>query len=272
MKDQKQVAIIVGSLRKASFSRKIAKALKELAPDQLKCNFVEIGDLEMYNQDLDSKPPKSWKRFREKISESDAVLFVTPEYNRSLPGCLKNALDVGSRPSGKNVFNGLPAGIVSVTPYSSGAAGSNYALRQALIYLNMPTMQQPEAYISEVESILSPSGKVKSKKSQEVFEKFMKSFSLWINATSKVAKEDFESFLVEHEKNSTPFDISQKGSSGQLAFWTGYQKSKTPKTGKKKPANMNLRVTEIFRFEDEGWKIIHRHADMNTNNQTKEKK
>lgn len=272
MKDQKQVAIIVGSLRKASFSRKIAQALKELAPDQVACRFVEIGDLEMYNQDLDAKPPKSWKRFREKISECDAVLFVTPEYNRSLPGCLKNALDVGSRPSGKNVFDGLPAGIVSVTPYSSGAAGSNYALRQALIYLNMPTMQQPEAYISEVEKILSPSGKVKGKKSQEIFEKFMKSFSLWINATSKVAKEDFETFLEDHEKSSSPFDISQKGSSGQLAFWTGYQKTKMPLSGQKKSATNKLRVTEIFRFEDEGWKMIHRHADMNTNNQTKDKK
>ena len=126
-----QLAEIVGSLRAQSFSRKIAKALAARAPDSVRCRFIDIGELPLYNEDLDGdSPPAAWPAFRAAIRECDAVLFVTPEYNRSIPGCLKNALDVGSRPTGKNVFKGLPAGVVSVTPFLLGAFGANHALRQ----------------------------------------------------------------------------------------------------------------------------------------------
>jgi chromate reductase len=110
------VAVVVGSLRAESYSRKMARALMSLAPPSLTCHIVEIGDLPLYNEDLDEKPPASWERFRGLIRAADAVLFVTPEYNRSIPGGLKNATDIGSRPQGKNVFDGMPAGVVSVTP------------------------------------------------------------------------------------------------------------------------------------------------------------
>lgn len=147
MSKSASVAVCIGSLRKASFSRKVANALIAQAPASLSCRIVEIGDLPLYNEDLDGDPPESWTRFRSEIANSDAILFVTPEYNRSMPGCLKNAVDVGSRPAGKNLFDGLPAAVVSVTPYKLGAFGANHALRQTFVFLNLLVMQQPEAYI-----------------------------------------------------------------------------------------------------------------------------
>jgi chromate reductase len=145
-----KVAMLVGSLRKGSLTRKVAMALMPLAPKTLDCSVHEIGDLPLYNEDLDGEPPVAWQRFRSGIKGSDAVLFLTPEYNRSIPGCLKNAIDVGSRPQGKNLWDGLPAGVISVTPYKMGAFGANHALRQTFVFLNMPVMQQPEAYLGHV--------------------------------------------------------------------------------------------------------------------------
>ncbi len=133
-----KVAVLVGSLRKASYTRMVAKSLIALAPKSLDCTIVEIGDLPLYNEDLDQAgPPPEWSRLREQIKSRDAILFLTPEYNRSIPGGLKNAIDVGSRPSGQSVFDGLPAGVVSVTPYKMGAFGANHALRQTFVFLNM---------------------------------------------------------------------------------------------------------------------------------------
>jgi NAD(P)H-dependent FMN reductase len=121
-----KVALLVGSLRKASLTRKVANALITVAPSSLKCSFAEIGDLPLYNEDLEPDAPAPWTRFRSEMRNRDAVLFLTPEYNRSVPGSLKNAIDVGSRPSGKSVFDGVPAGVVSVTPYRLGAFGANH--------------------------------------------------------------------------------------------------------------------------------------------------
>src|SRR5689334_12980838 len=111
--NQQQVGVLIGSLRKESWSRKLAKALMARAPQGMSCRIIEIGDLPLYNEDLDDSPPASWVSFREEVAVCDALLFVTPEYNRSIPGCLKNATDVGSRPAGKNVFAGRPAAVVS---------------------------------------------------------------------------------------------------------------------------------------------------------------
>ncbi|WP_158880980.1 NADPH-dependent FMN reductase [Rhodanobacter sp. L36] len=180
MTESTSVAIIVGSLRAASFSRKMARALMEHSPKSLSCNIVEIGDLPLYNEDLDDKPPASWSRFREEMQAAKAVLFVTPEYNRSVPGGLKNAIDVGSRPSGKSVFDGMPAGVVSVTPYKLGAFGANHALRQTFVFLNMPVMQQPEAYIGGVADLFDDNGKLTSDETAKFLDKFMKAFAKWV--------------------------------------------------------------------------------------------
>jgi len=195
-----QVAVLVGSLRAQSFSRKIAKALAARAPDSLRCRFIEIGELPLYNEDLDGdKPPAAWSAFRAAIRECDAVLFVTPEYNRSIPGCLKNALDVGSRPSGKSVFKGLPAGVVSVTPHKLGAFGANHALRQTFVFLDMPVMQQPEAYIGSVGELLDDKGAVKSSETADFLEKFMGALENWIN-TVRPGTSAFDAFMKEREK------------------------------------------------------------------------
>ena len=142
------VAVLVGSLRKESLTRKVAMAMKGLAPPSLALEIVEIRELPMYDQDLETEtPPRAWVDFRDRIKRADALLFATPEYNRSVPGCLKNAVDVGSRPPGNTVFNGKPGAIVSVTPFGLGAFGANHHLRQALVYVNVLTMAQPEAYM-----------------------------------------------------------------------------------------------------------------------------
>jgi NAD(P)H-dependent FMN reductase len=176
------VAVIVGSLRKESFTRRVAIAAMSHAPQAFQCRFVEIGDLPHYNQDLDDKPPAQWERFRAEIKKSDAVLFFTPEYNRSFPGHLKNAIDIASRPYGGNLWNSMPAGVVSVTPYTSGAMGANHALRQTFIYLNMPAMQQPEAYISNAGELVDAEGKIMNEKTGEILTDYMGAFAKWIDA------------------------------------------------------------------------------------------
>jgi chromate reductase len=158
----KNIGVMVGSLRKESYSKKIAKVLTSLFPEDCSVSFVEIADLPLYNQDYDdeARVPESYTGFRNSMSGIDAVLFVTPEYNRSVPAVLKNALDVGSRPKGKSVWDGKPAAIVSVSPGGIGAFGANHHLRQSLVFVNMPTVQQPEAYIGHVNSILNEHGEV----------------------------------------------------------------------------------------------------------------
>jgi len=145
-----KIAMIVGSLREGSINRKIARSICGLRNDNLDCSMVEIGDLPLYNQDLDSNPPEPWTRFRDQVRAADGVLFVSPEYNRGVPGVLKNAIDVGSRPYGQSVFDKKPGAIVTASPGSIGGFGSNHQIRQACVFLNMPVMQQPEAYLGHV--------------------------------------------------------------------------------------------------------------------------
>jgi chromate reductase, NAD(P)H dehydrogenase (quinone) len=145
-----QIAIIVGSLREGSLNRKVAHSICGIRGDNLDCSLIEIGDLPLYNQDLDSTPPAQWVRFRREVAEADGVLFVSPEYNRGIPGVLKNAIDVGSRPYGESVFDKKPAAIVTVSPGAIGGFGANHQIRQACVFLNMPVMQQPEAYLGHV--------------------------------------------------------------------------------------------------------------------------
>ncbi|UAJ09646.1 NADPH-dependent FMN reductase [Glacieibacterium megasporae] len=179
-----KVAVLVGSLRRASFSRKLAQAMIDLAPD-LDCTIVEIGALPIYNQDFDDDgtPPPAYTEFRTAMAGYGAVLFVTPEYNRSVPGVLKNALDVGSRPYGKSVWSGKPAAVISCTPGALGGFGANHHLRQSLVFLDMPTMQQPEAYLGNVAKMFADDGSVMPA-SHEFLAKIMAAFTTWIGRTA----------------------------------------------------------------------------------------
>ncbi|WP_428061808.1 NADPH-dependent FMN reductase [Brevundimonas sp.] len=176
-----RVALIVGSLRQGAYSRAIGLELKALAAPGLELELVEIGDLPLYNPDLETDaPPPAWTRFREEVATTQAVLFVTPEYNRSIPGALKNALDVGSRPYGHSIWARKPAAIVSVSPGALAAFGANHHLRQPLVFLGMPTMQQPEAYIGNVADLLDDDGKLKKDDTRKFLKDFMDAFATWI--------------------------------------------------------------------------------------------
>ena len=174
------VAVIVGSLAKASLNRKMARALIDVAPPSLKPALVEIGDLPLYTPDFENDPPPAVRAFRERIAPCDAVLFVTPEYNRSMPGPFKNALDVGSRPYGKSVWTGKPAAIVSCSPGAVGGFGANHHLRQSLVFLDMPAMQQPEAYIAGAAKLFDEQGKLANDDTRAFITKFMQAFAQWI--------------------------------------------------------------------------------------------
>ena len=188
MANAKNIAVIVGSLRKESFNRKMARALIALAPPSLALQIVEIGDLPHYNQDLDpDHPPAAWVEFRQRVGAADAVLFVTPEYNRSVPGVLKNAIDVGSRPYGKSGFSGKPAAIMTVSPGALGAFGANHHLRQSLVFLDMPAMQQPEAYIGGADKLFAPDGSISNPSTKEFMGKFLAAFEQWIGRHPKPA-------------------------------------------------------------------------------------
>ena len=180
MPDNLTVAVLVGSLRKGSFSRKLAHALVAAAPEGMSFDFIEIGDLPHYNEDREGADvPASWTRLREAVKGHDAVLFVTPEYNRSVPSALKNALDVGSRPYGKTVWDGKPAAVVSGSMGGIAGFGANHHLRQSLVFLNMPVMQQPEAYIGGFHELFDEEGKVKSDGTAKFLGSIMQAFAAW---------------------------------------------------------------------------------------------
>ena len=185
MEKIRDVAVIVGSLRQDSINRKVANALAELAPEGLKLSAVEIVRLPLCNQDGDDNPPAEWTAFRERISVADAVLFVTPEHNRSVPAALKNALDVGSRPYGKNAWNGKPGAVVSASPGAIGGFGANHHLRQSLVFLNVPTMAQPEAYLGGAEKLFDANGKLANDGTRKFLQAFMQAYATWIEANTK---------------------------------------------------------------------------------------
>lgn len=176
-----KIAVLVGSLRAGSFNRKLATALTELAPDDLELERLEIGDLPLYNPDLDgATPPAPWQRFRTAMRTVDAVLFVTPEYNRSVPAALKNALDVGSRPMADSVWRGKPAAVVTGSPGTIGGFGANHALRQSLVFLDMPAMQQPEAYVGGIADLFDDAGELQDDRTRVFLTEFMAAFSRWV--------------------------------------------------------------------------------------------
>lgn len=176
-----KVAILVGSLRKDSLNRKLANALISIAPAELQLEIVEIGDLPLFSQDFEADPPQVVREFKQRIQAAGAVLFVTPEYNRSIPGVLKNAIDVGSRPYGKSAWNGKPGAVISVSPGAIGGFGANHHLRQSLVFLNVPTMAQPEAYIGNAASLFNDKGELVEGSSRDFLGKFLQAFSGWIS-------------------------------------------------------------------------------------------
>lgn len=185
MPAQRDVAVLVGSLRRESWNRKAAEAVAKLAPEHLRFRFVDYSYVSAYNQDLDTDtPPEDWKRLRDDLRGAGAVLFATPEYNRSVPGALKNAIDVGSRPYGKSVFAKKPAAIISVSIGQIGGFGANHHLRQMLAYLDMPTLAQPEMYLGPAAKLFGENGEVKEESTRDLLRQFGKAFADWIDLTA----------------------------------------------------------------------------------------
>jgi chromate reductase len=180
MSTTRNVAVFVGSLRKGSFNRKMANALVAMAPAPLELAIHEIGHLPHFNQDFEADPPAAVTEFKRGIAAADAVLFVTPEFNRSVPGVLKNAIDVASRPYGKSAWDGKPGAVISVSPGAIGGFGANHALRQSFVFLNVPAMPQPEAYIGKAASLFDDSGALVDKPTREFMQKFLQAFAQWI--------------------------------------------------------------------------------------------
>ncbi|MEX5747107.1 NADPH-dependent FMN reductase [Massilia sp. X63] len=183
--DTKKIAVLVGSLRKDSFTRKVAHSMIELAPPGLDMEIVEIRDLPLYNQDDETEHPSAaFTEFRERIGQADGVLFCTPEYNRSVPGALKNAIDVGSRPYGKAAFAGKPCAVVSVSPGALGGFGANHHLRQMLPFLDMPCMPAPEAYVGMVAGKYD-GDRLVDDSSRAFFQTFIDTFAAWVERHAK---------------------------------------------------------------------------------------
>ena len=178
---QSRVGVIVGSLRKGAYTRMLARALPELTPQSLQLVEIGIGDLPLYNYDLETdSPPPAWTAFRAAVKSTDALLFVTPEFNRSMPGALKNAMDVGSRPWGDSAWAGKPGGVISLTPGALGAMAANHHLRQVLLAVNVAAMPYPEAYIPGAEALFDESGRLTSDATRQFLQTFMEAFAAWV--------------------------------------------------------------------------------------------
>ncbi len=177
---KKKIAVLVGSLRKESANRKLANEVIRLAPDSLDLEIVEIGQLAHYNEDLDLNPPLEWIEFRKKIGEADGFLFFTPEYNRSISGVMKNALDVSSRPYGQNKWGGKPGAIVSSSMSALGGESANHALRQPMVFLNVYMMQQPEAYIGNSLQLFDENNSLKNDDTRKFLQSWVNAFAEWV--------------------------------------------------------------------------------------------
>lgn len=179
------IAVVVGSLRKESFNLKTAKEMMAMAPDSLSMKLLDITGLPMFNEDLEANPPKQWVALKDEISKVDGLLFLTPEYNRSVPGVLKNAIDIGSRPYGQNSWDGKPAAIVSVSIGNISGFGANHHLRQSLTFVNVPAMAQPEAYIGGAAALFDKKGTLTNDGTKDFLKKFLEAFEKWVHTNAK---------------------------------------------------------------------------------------
>jgi chromate reductase len=181
----KKIAVIVGSLRKESLNKKMANVLISLAPSSLNFQIIDIGNLPLYNQDFDEhKTPETWVYFRKQIKDCDGLLFVTPEYNRSIPSVLKNAIDVGSRPYGQSVWSKKPGAVISVSPGNVGGFGANQHLRQTFVFLDIPVLQQPEAYIGQAGNLFNAQGEITNEETKKFLRNFINSYAQWVELHS----------------------------------------------------------------------------------------
>ncbi|MGE4346765.1 MAG: NADPH-dependent FMN reductase [Flavobacteriaceae bacterium] len=182
---KKKISVLVGSLREGSFNRKIAKEVMKIAPSDFELEIIEIGNLVHYNEDLDQgNPPEQWVQFRNKIKNSDGFLFFTPEYNRGMPSALKNALDIASRPYGKNAWAGKPGAVISTSVSGLGAFGANHHLRQSMVFLDVYMMQQPEAYIGSAQKLFDSNG-ILAEDTQDFLQTFVRAYQKWVNKFSR---------------------------------------------------------------------------------------
>ena len=177
-----KIAVFVGSLRKESFNLKTARALIALAPESLSLEIVNIASLPFFNEDLEASPPKEWVELRKQITAADGVLFLTPEYNRSVPAVLKNAIDVGSRPYGQNSWSGKPGAVVSVSIGNISGFGANHHLRQSLVFVNVPAMAQPEAYIVDASGLFDAGGNLNNESTKGFLRDFISAYAQWVEA------------------------------------------------------------------------------------------
>jgi chromate reductase len=177
---QYQIAVIVGSLRQNSINRKLADAVVNLAPPKFSFKQLEIGDLPLYNQDDDTNQAASVKRFKAEISAAAGILFVTPEYNRSVPGVLKNAIDNASRPSGQSAWAGKPAGILGAATGAAGSALAQQHLRNILVFLDVPTLSQPEAFIHVKNGLFDAAGNIADADSRKFLQNWMDRYVAWV--------------------------------------------------------------------------------------------
>ncbi len=175
-----RIAVFVGSLRKESFNLKTAKALQALAPENLELEIADISNVQMFNQDLEEQPPQEWLQLRDTIRSADGVLFLTPEYNRSVPAVLKNVIDVGSRPYGQNSWAGKPGGVLSVSISNLGGFGANHHLRQSLVFVDVPTLAQPEVYIGSAGSLFDDQGTLTNDSTKEFLKDFLRVYEAWV--------------------------------------------------------------------------------------------
>lgn len=179
-----QIAVVVGSLRRESINRKLASALVKMGPPDFVFRPLEIGDLPLYSEDNDPNPPAPVRRLKAEIAASAGVLFVTPEYNRSIPGVLKNALDNGSRPWGQNSWAGKPGGIIGASPGTIGTAMAQQHLRNVLAYLDVPTLCQPEAYLQIRDGFFDQEGNIVNDNSRKFLQNWMERYVAWVKRHS----------------------------------------------------------------------------------------
>ncbi|HET6911789.1 MAG TPA: NADPH-dependent FMN reductase [Rhodanobacteraceae bacterium] len=180
-----KIAVLIGSLRKGSFNKQLAHALQKLAGDKLAFEYINIGDLPLFNQDNEKDYPPAAKQMKEQIKNADGVLFVTPEYNRSIPGVLKNAIDIASRPYGTNAFAGKPGAVIGTTMGSTGTALAQQHLRNICVFLDIPMLQMPEAFIQYKEGLIAADGSITVDSTREFLQGFVDKYVAWVGRFAK---------------------------------------------------------------------------------------
>lgn len=185
MSNPPKVAVLIGSLRKESFNKRLAKAVEKLAGDQLSFDMVRIDDLPLYNQDLDNNYPETWTRLKKGIEAADAILVITPEYNRSIPGVLKNAMDIASRPWGTNSFAKKPAAVIGASIGAQGTAVAQAHVDNIMLYLDTRLMPQPEVYLKVDDELLDAEGNISNDGTRKFLKSFVDAFVAWIGDSGK---------------------------------------------------------------------------------------